>query len=251
MTANLILHCGGIPATREQIQAIPLPFKTDTYEPVSHIEIMDTAHEIFEDAFHLAVRSERYGIVKDGARMFGVLEFEPQDTADWSICLGIRNSYDKSMSAGIAVGSIVTVCDNLCFSGDSVTFMRKHTKNVHDDLISLLQSASTRALEQHQILSNELTSFKQIEVLTDQGYALVGYMLGNEFITPRQASRAIEYWQQPPHQEHEERTLFSWYNALNNALKRTLPDTVMERHFSLHRTAQQFAKQGLSLLGVK
>jgi hypothetical protein len=246
MTATLCLHCGGIPASREEVGAVLLPRRTDTYEPMPHLDLMDMTHEVFRNVLGLELRQERFGIVQGGSRMFGVLEYDSQEmAADWSICVGVRNSYDKSMSAGIAVGASIFVCDNLCFNGDSATFLRRHTKNIREDLITMLQHSAGIAMEQHLQLDSDLQAFQEIGVNPNEGYALIGVARGNDILTPRQSSRALEYWDDPPYTEHQDRNLFGLYQAINHALKRSRPDTVMERHFLLHAMARKLKDLGI------
>jgi len=69
--------------------------------------------------------------------MFGVITFRKINSTseeNIKVAIGIRNSYDKSMSSGLVVGSTVIVCDNLMFVGD-IKVMREHRgKDMHDDL---------------------------------------------------------------------------------------------------------------------
>jgi len=240
-----MLHCGGYPITKEDLFEVPLPQRTATYEPVSHQEIIELVTDKFQNSFDMEVRQERYGVARDGRQMFGVIDFMSE--GELGPAVGVRNSYDMSMSVGIASGKNCFVCDNLCFSGDAVTILRKHTKNVHDFLPNAVMEAAAKAVFQLADLSEELNSFREIEVPKQRGYGLIGMMRGNNLITPRQTSRAMEYWVKPPHEEHAEPNLYCWYQAINNALKRSAPSTVMERHFNLHRFAK-LVRDGLSEL---
>jgi predicted SpoU family rRNA methylase len=73
--------------------------------------------------------------------MFAVLTYSNGVEEDMGLSIGIRNSYDKSMSIGVALGARVFVCDNLAISGE-IRIVRKHTagvwKAIEDMAISTL-----------------------------------------------------------------------------------------------------------------
>ena len=80
-------------------------------------------------------------VLYDTARLFGVLKIQREDVAigqDYQLAIGIRNSHDKTMSAGMVAGLIVMVCSNLDFMGDFKT-SHKHSVNVRDVLPSRLE----------------------------------------------------------------------------------------------------------------
>jgi hypothetical protein len=74
---------------------------------------------------------QAYAISSKGNKMFGVLSYASKSTSDddpLHLSIGIRNSLDKSLAAGVAVGTSVIVCDKIMFKGD-LTVLRKHMGN--------------------------------------------------------------------------------------------------------------------------
>ena len=67
--------------------------------------------------------------------MFALLKFK-SDNEEMGLSVAFRNSYDKSMSVGVAIGASVFICDNLALHGD-IAVMKKHTKNVWTELEDL------------------------------------------------------------------------------------------------------------------
>lgn len=116
MSAKLMLHVNAFSATRDEVAAIETPARTNTWEPLPHVIIPEIILEE-ADKLNLKVRREQYGLTKDGARMFGTIDFEGGDLHH-GYCVGFRNSHDKSMSAGVVAGARVFVCDNLALSGE-------------------------------------------------------------------------------------------------------------------------------------
>ena len=134
---DLILHCGAKRVTRSDLTKIPMPIKTDSYRPVSHVHIAELiAYEAQKRNY--AIASEEYGLSNDGQKMFGVLRFHHNGHHEYTKAIGFRNSYDKSLSVGFTVGLSVLVCDNLCFGGET-TIQRKHTSGI--DIEELIPEA--------------------------------------------------------------------------------------------------------------
>ena len=124
--STLILHKGAKACTRDDLDLIPMPEKTATYQPVSHYQLANRLLTISQDIMSgFTLSGEKYGIARDGNQLFAVLQFR-NTHEDIGLALGFRNSYDKSMSVGFACGASVFCCDNMALTGDIVV-MRKHT----------------------------------------------------------------------------------------------------------------------------
>ena len=234
---GLMLHCGAETVTRESLAAIPAPEKTATYCPIPHLDMLDLVLEGFDRQLPVRVERVEVGMTREGARMFGVARFEATEGADWGISVGFRNSYDQSMAAGLSVGASVFVCDNLCFSGSSATYLRRHTPNVWRDLIEQIGVQAAAAWAQFGEMDADLTSFQGLEMAQDAAFAALGVMLGRGILRPRQFTQAVAYLQRPPHEEHALGDLFGWYQAINHALKGSDPTRVLGAHAGLHQMA--------------
>ena len=137
---TLLLHSGGETASMEELAAIPLPKETHSYKPVSHQALASMLGAMASDLLpEFELVNTQFGLARDGQQMFGVHTFKNGSSA-MGLSIGFRNSYNKSLSVGIAVGGQVFVCDNLCLQGD-VTVLKKHTLNVVASLESLALSA--------------------------------------------------------------------------------------------------------------
>src|SRR5256885_14403132 len=102
MEGQLFAHCGSNKLTREQLQLIPSPEGTDTYQPLAHRNIVDALLEAL--AFrHISVVRDEYAVSQDGMKMFGVLDLETA-FEECRFSIGIRNSNDKSMRLAMTVG---------------------------------------------------------------------------------------------------------------------------------------------------
>ena len=140
----------------EWIGDVPVPAPTDSWRPVAHGDVRD---ELIEGMNRrgMTVINERWALSTNrgdasdrptrpadgtytgpGSRVFGLLEFANGDDAN--LAIGVRNSYDKTLALGIAVGASVFICDNLMLNGDAVQY-RKHTSGID------LAVETTQALE--------------------------------------------------------------------------------------------------------
>jgi hypothetical protein len=237
---GLMLHAGGEPATFSQLGAVALPARTQSYMPVAHADLVTRAKDLFQNALNLAIKSEAYGLARDGQQFFGVLTFEGKG-GEWGPSVGLRNSYDKSMPVGVAMGAHVFVCDNLAFSSDNVTVMRKHTVNVEVDLERLMVEAAGRATGGFKQISGELDAFKACPISREQGYANLGILVGRKALPATAFNAACRYWDDAPHAEHRSEDLYSWYQAVNHGLKVVTPRAALEGYGALHQRARELA----------
>jgi uncharacterized protein DUF932 len=94
--------------------------------------------ELHVPRFGLTITERQFALARDGQQMFGVLTcMNGHSSSDFALAIGLRNSYDRSLSAQLLAGSRVFVCDNLAFSGEAKA-SRKHTANVFRDLPDLI-----------------------------------------------------------------------------------------------------------------
>ena len=231
---SLLLHRGAEIATLDQLANIPLPKETKSYKPVGHAELASMLANMATNLLpEFNLERSQFGLARDGAKMFGVHTFKNGDSA-LGLSIGFRNSYDRSLSVGIAVGASVFVCDNLMLTGD-LTVLRKHTSNVHADIDGLALSAiykSRRAFEQ---IKADAEVMKQIPMSNDEAYRMLGLIYGRGIINPRQIPVVKNEWVTPSHDDFADRSLWSFYNASTEALKSSTPQSIMEKHLAIHK----------------
>jgi hypothetical protein len=132
---RLVLHRGGWEATKADLASVPVPDPTESYHPVPYGRFVEEV-ELHVPRFGLTIQSAQYALTR--GQMFGVLTCTNGHNArDYALAIGLRNSYDRSLSVGLVAGTRVFCCDNLAFSGE-VQMHRKHTANVFRDLPDLI-----------------------------------------------------------------------------------------------------------------
>ena len=226
-------HRGGY----NEMAAVPVPEATKSYRPVANDEVVNLIKHKIEVLLGLPILEESYGLSCKDQQMFGLIRVDTGHKEN-ALVIGVRNSYNKSLSLGLATGANVFVCDNLCFSGDSVTVMRKHTKNVWRDTNRMLNEAFQKSFAHYQLMNKQLDSMKEIPLKLDAGYELIGKALGYDILKPQQATVAMKDWRTPRHEEFSERNLFSMYNCFTEGLKKGPAGSTLDRHTVAHEWFQ-------------
>jgi hypothetical protein len=224
MYNGLVLHCGAKTIDRASLDDLVLPPQTDTYFPIPHGQYLDMVLETYSEVLPVELERVNLGLTREGARMFFTADFKAQTKgAEWGISIGGRNSTDKSFGAALCSGSKVFVCDNMCISGSSAMYMRKHTKN-----------QAALAWDQFGQMEADLTSFRDLPMSNEQVWASLGVLMGRGVVKSGELIKAAKYWSKCPHEEHATGDLFAFYQAVNHALKGSPPESIMAAHCGLH-----------------
>ena len=220
----------------DSVCRVPVPQSTDSYRPVSNHDLIGLIRSKIDTILDMEIMSEQYGLGQKGQQLFGVITLRSptQDNKDNGLSIGFRNSYNKSLSVGIASGARVFVCDNLCFSGSSMVVMRKHTQNVWDDLTGHIEDALFSSHSHYASLESQIEQMKQAELTHDDGYSIIGRAQGHGILLPRQAKVAFKDWDKPRHKSFAAKNLWSLYNCFTEGLKLGQTGTVLRRHIKAH-----------------
>lgn len=233
----LTLHMDSENVEREELKALPAPPATETWQPVSHGHF----DALVRDSLHRAgieVAQSSYGLsmpTEEGFRhrLFAVLETRNHLLdGQVGLVIGLRNSTDQSMAAGLVYGHRVFVCDNMAFAGEYV-IRRKHTARILEDLPSLIDRGVGQFFEQAQrqrILIERL----QNREMDDKDACFAMIEGAAKRIIPYSAIRDVrKEWHAPGHEAFAPRTGWSLYNCFTEAMKRYVPETAAERTLRL------------------
>src|SRR5262249_51988652 len=146
---------------------------TGTYVPLPYESfVMRVEKQLTVEG--ITIKEERLALSGNGLRLFGLLALSIQGARqdDYGCVLGLRNSYDKSVSSGLCIGASVFVCDNLSFSGE-VTFTRKHTVNLLRDLSWMITEMIAQLPSRFAAQSEVFESYKRVELSERQAHDLV------------------------------------------------------------------------------
>jgi hypothetical protein len=141
----LIAHVDTKRCKLEDVLSVPTPPRTKTWGVIGHGDLVESlSNAVMDTKFDII--SQEYSLSRDGGKMFGVwtLQKEGEEPSiDAHKMIGFRNSINKTLAVGVTAGRRVTVCDNLLFSGDFVTY-QKHVGRLNQNY---LQEEAYRAVE--------------------------------------------------------------------------------------------------------
>jgi len=237
---SLMLHCGAMAATRDEVLSVRKPRRTQTWHPVGYKVLLRLTFETLEER-GWSITGEHYGLNKGGGQLFGLLALQNGSAGDTvGAALGLRASVDKSLANALAGGTRVFVCDNLAFSGDSVQVLRKNTTGVMRDLGDLIRRVVFRLGDSHERMASDLARMRRKRMSQRRGYELLGAALGEKVLTTTQMRLAMQDWREPRHPEFKARNLYSLYNCVTEGLKAGSPGGRLERQTRAHRFFEPF-----------
>ena len=127
----------------------------------------------------------------------------------------------------------------MCFSGDQVTYLRKHTGNVFDDLEVMLMRIMKGADNEFIRMSDSASKMGETHMNDIEAWRMMGLLFGKGILSPRQLPVVKKEWKKPRHMEFREKNVWSFYNACTEALKSTPPRDILTRHAKLHKELAQ------------
>ena len=217
--ANLVLHCGAARISREDLQKIEAPAATDTWKPIPHSRMLELVEGTVEKA-GLHVVEQAHGVMADGRRYFGLLQLaNGKNPDDYGLVVGLRNSTNKSLKAGLAVGSQVFVCDNLAFSAD-IVIGRKHTPKIDVDLPNLVIDAVAKLGSMRARQDARIAAYKTTELSDVQAHDFVIRGFDEGVYTATRIPTILKEWRAPRHPEFaESKNGWRLFNAVTEVAK--------------------------------
>lgn len=163
---GLMNDTGATTVTRDFLESLETPQGTHTHRPVAHSEVLGLVERAMS-RYNMHVTDQQLLLDKENARFFALLGVA-NDAKDRQTLIGVRNSHDKSISAGIVVGDQVFVCSNLCFSGE-VSAFRKHTvhafnPDVHNNLANKIEDAVAKAVNVTHMQDRRVELYKRTQL---------------------------------------------------------------------------------------
>lgn len=229
----MILHCGAGFLDRQQLDRIETPAATQSWTPIPHGRLIDEVKTALTSET-IEVTEELHSTTKDGNNYFGLLQVSNKSRQeDFAYVVGLRNSHSKRFPAGLVVGARVFVCDNLSFSGE-IYMERKHTVNILRDLKGLTCKAVGFLAARWMDQEKRIDAYRNYKVTPMRANDLTIKALQARAITVLQIPSVVEAWESPKHKEFEDRSAWSWFNAVTEVLKGTSVLALPPRTQALH-----------------
>lgn len=214
--ARLMAHVDCNKVTRQELEAIPTPQGTDTFKPVSHIELVAGIQAILSRK-GIEIVKEQFAVRADGSRLFGTFDLSLNGLEGSCASLGFRTANDRTMKISIVAGMSVFVCDNMVLSGDSVILNRKHTSGL--DLIPELEGAVERYQVRYSSLREQVANMARLVISDSEAKVLIHDTFVAEVMPIRYLPDVSREYFEPKHPEFEPRTTWSLHNAFTEVMK--------------------------------
>ena len=178
------------------------------------------------------IEKEEFAITKDEKRLFGLVRVSngvalSNTTAlhspAWSLLVGVRGAHDQRISRGLAIGSQVISCSNLCFHGDLGNWHSKQTTHIGERIPGMVADAVAGLRTSAQTLAVDFEGFNRTAISRDQGDSVLLDIYRGGGFSSSQLGRAIEDWDSCSVEEHTAngRNLWWLFNSATHALKPT------------------------------
>lgn len=228
---GLMLHCGSKGITRPELATLPVPAPMGPRHYIRPFieEVEEISYLLNENG--ITITSEAYGVkskVIDGgpgevpAQFFGLMGLSIPGiyNDDYELTIGLRGSYDQTLSRGMVVGSSVFVCDNLCFSGE-IECHTKQTLNINSRIGELLASSVRQVPDLANRQHGRFDRYKQVEVGQHGVDSAIIDLVRQGSINASQVGKVIAEWDVPSHEEHAQHGYSVWrfHNAVTEAIK--------------------------------
>jgi hypothetical protein len=216
-----------------------IPARTETYSPIGHSFFLDSISREINADTGLQVVSQRVYSNLSGNKLVGYTSvkyrgMESDPDFGLEMMLAYKNSYDKSMPAAIAAGINVMVCGNGVVAGDMLSFIRKHTGTIQEELVEKVKEAVIAMKEGFGNLVLEIDIMKDYQLTQKQKAELMGVMYFEEnMVTPNQLSVIKKEMDESPHFRGD--SLWDLYNNVTESFKSSHPLRHIEDHMKLHQ----------------
>ena len=234
----------------DQIFTWDLPDKTGTYTPIVNQKI----HELclkqaeangLEIISAVANAKNRNCIVKYTMKEKGVVV---PDDSGMSLMAGWKNSYDKSVSFGFGIGSVVNICTNGMVTGE-FTLKRKHTGNADILVERIIKEYFESVTEVHRENIRRSRIMKDLPVSENMLNQFIGALLRDKrhIMTQAQVTRFLKECEASEHFHRigtdENFSAWDMYNAGTEALKTSSNNVWLRKHVDFN----DFVNETLSI----
>jgi hypothetical protein len=223
-------------ATREYIEAAPLPAHGQTYTVISHKFVIDeTLAALAANGFE--IDKELYRCNQNADIAQGVYHLKYDGDPEMGMMFTWANSYDKSMRFRCAAGSFVYVSENRLISGRSKdSWSRKHTGTADQQAREMIERYINNAGAYYKELVDTKAQMKLVTVPLQTRAELLGRLFfeknllsAEQMLIIKEQFRSKKFDYNTP-----EDSLWAMYNHIAYALQKSHPRKWMDQQTSIH-----------------
>ena len=222
-------------ATKEYLCSVPLPVFEDSYTVISHESVMDyTLAQLTQ--FGFSITSESFRCTADGNIAQGTYYLNYEGDEEIGMMFAWSNSYNKQMRFKCAIGGYVFVCLNGMICGDMGSWSRKHTGIADVETQKTIADQISNAHVYYDRLITDKNIMKEVVIDSKRQAELLGVLFAEyEILTTEQMSLVKQQMEKPSYfYNGDVNSLWSFYNHVTFALKKSHPRNWMEDQRKLH-----------------
>ena len=224
-----------VSATRELIEATPLPQHASTYTVIPHKFVIEETLAALAQA-GLGVETELYRSSSNGDVAQGIYQLALATDPEMSMLFTWANSYDKTMRFKCAIGGYISASGNRLIAGASGSFGRKHTGNADQETQKAIVDRITSAGTYYNELIEDKKILKQIQITPQQRAEFLGRLFFEKHILNAEQMVIIKHqFKRPEFEYHSELdSLWVLYNNIAYALQKSHPRKWMDHQTIMH-----------------
>lgn len=233
---------------KDDLYDLPEPVSLGRFhKPYPFAEFVDDIHSALR-MNEVVVTHEEYVIQKDEQRLFGMMAIGQPDDG-WQLTLGIRGSHDQSVPRGIAIGTNVLVCSNLCFDGELFTGKAKQTVHNSDRIMQMIHDGIATIPEARREQEEIFHAYKTTDLFKKDADALLLEAFRRGALSGSQLGTAVKEYDKPSYAEHgQDGELWRLFNAMTQAVKpngqTANMNTVVRRTQAISRMLNEYLRKG-------
>lgn len=215
---TLMLHAGCNRVSIKELASVPTPRPTRTHHPIAHdqLRLLVMAH-LAKSEFN--VTSQEHGLSANKQVYFGLLNVtDGLKDDEFSFAIGLRNSHNKTLRAGLVAGTRVFVCDNLAFTGGVVMF-RTHTSLIEDDISPRIGLAIDKVRAEMESFKNKADRMRTLPVDDRMAHHVIMEAARAELLPENLMMPVLREWHEPSFDAFKPRTAWSLWNGFTHVQK--------------------------------
>jgi hypothetical protein len=223
-----------------------LPLQTETYTVISHGFIINHVKKGLEDR-GFAILSEEYRANNNCDVARGSYVVQHSNDPEMRMMFSWVNSYDKSTKFQCGVGASVITNDSYILAEDMTNWIRKHTGSADTEAETIMNDQLDMADQYFQSLIADKEQMKNIQVLPEMYFAILGKLYFRNAISTQQLSAIKGEYLNPSYvYTTNENSLWTLYNHVLVVLKSAHPKNWIKQQTHVHYTFKnEFALQSM------
>jgi len=164
------------------------------------------------------IQRTRLALSADNARFFGAMDLTASVAAGVGLCVGVRNSTDKSVPLAFCAGHHVFICDNMAFRSE-ITVARKHTRFGETRFSEAICKAVGSLHQFQETEAARIKMFQETNLPEEWASHLLLKAYEQRLVSHYSLPVVLKEWREPTFEEFRPRTLWSLMNAFTSALR--------------------------------